>query len=472
MDGEGVSHIDGLAVFIPYTLIGEIVKVQVIQIKKRFAIAKVIKVIKPVDRRVKPICGQFYKCGGCDLMHIDYAFHDEIKISKLANCLKKTAKIEPKIDDMVKAGGIYGYRNKIQLPFAKINNKIRVGYFMQDTHKVIPFDKCYLQDDWADNIINLFLEYADRKGLSVYNEKNGEGLLRHIILRKINEVVSIVVVINGDFLPEINEFITELNSNGVKFNLHLNFNKNATNVITGKTFKLLYGKDSMECDINNIKFSLHPESFMQVNTEVAKVLYNRINTELSKMNKPIVIEGYSGIGLLSNVISGNVKKIISVEIIEKAVENAKELALINGNADKIINICADAVKAIPLIMEGIRLRNFDRLITGVNLKEVEKKKLNEIISVEKSALNRTEKCLIDPELVVLVDPPRKGCDSEILNAILKASPDKIMYISCNPSTLARDLAVLLNHYRIDSVTPYDMFPLTSHVETLVCLGRM
>lgn len=456
MDGEGVARHDGKVVFIPYTLVGEYVKCKTAFVNKNFARAKVIKVLEESSNRIAPICKQFFQCGGCSMMHLCDSEYDRVKVENLANCLRKIAKIEPNIKPLVKVGSPYAYRNKIQLPIGKINDKIVVGYYQEKSHKLVPFNKCYLHGEWAEEIIAIFVKFANENKLSVYDETSGKGLLRHLVLRKIGKTVSIVIVINGNELPFYNKLVYMLS--GIAFNLHININRKQTNVITSEHYRLLYGKQTIEEELNGIKLSLSPASFMQINTNVAVEIYNTLKKRLAKIGNAVVIEGYSGIGILSNMLAEDCLGIVSVEIVKEAVSDAEKMIKVNNNQDKILPLCGDAAQLIPLIAQAFRLGNTEQLEDNVAFDKGKLEQLNSFINGENI-------------LVSVIDPPRKGCDSIVLESLITAQPDFIYYISCNPSTLARDVAQLSVKYDVIDVTPFDMFPLTASLESLVELRK-
>lgn len=435
MNGEGVAKADGIVIFVPQTMVGEKVLAEITAIKKSFAIAKVIKIIEPSQYRVIPECKICFKCGGCEMLHIDYNHQLEIKKQNVKNCIDKECRIDSKVDDVVASPKRVGYRNKIQLPVTRQNNQVVAGYFAQDSHKVIPFctqnqeGKCLLNDEAMQGIITSFLNYVAKFNISTYDETNHKGLIRHLVIRKVGDKFAVCVVANGKTLPRYKEFIADLQAKGYDFSLYLSPNERKTNVIMGDEVITLFGEKVLKCNTLGVNYYVSPQSFMQINDDVRDMIYSRVGEIIENSNIDNVIDAYSGIGIMSNIFARYAKKVYAIEIVKQAVDDAKILAKANGNENKIVNICGDCAKELPAV----------------------------ISKLDKS--------------IVVIDPPRKGCDKAVLDSIIKAGPTKIIYISCNPATLARDLKLLSDTYSIDSITPYDMFPQTKHVETLVVLSK-
>ncbi|MDE6276389.1 MAG: 23S rRNA (uracil(1939)-C(5))-methyltransferase RlmD [Clostridia bacterium] len=430
MDGEGVARVDGVVVFISGTLIGETVKAQITQVKKNFCFAKVIKILVPSVDRVEPECKICFKCGGCENLHIKYQKQLEIKRLHVKNCLEKQCKREFCVDPTVASPKRVGYRNKIQVPIAYQDGKLVGGYFAPNSHKVVAFCKqgesgnCLLNSDGMQDILDVFLNYMAQEGISPYDEITHSGLVRHLVIRKVDCKFAICAVINGNSLPRYNRLITMLNALNIQFSLYISPNTRRTNVILGEKVVTLYGEDSLQGEALGVKYLVSPQSFMQINDEVRDMIYSRVGEIIKDSGIDNVIDAYSGIGIMSNLFAKYANKVYAIEIVPQAIANSQVLAKLNGNSDKIINICGDCAQELPRV----------------------------VASLDKS--------------IVVLDPPRKGCDIAVLNALLSALPDEIIYVSCNPATLARDAQFLLEKYEPASITPYDMFPNTKHVETL------
>lgn len=435
MDGEGVAKVDGMVLFVPGTLVGETVKAQITQVKKSFCFAKVIKILVASGDRVEPSCKICFKCGGCETLHIDYARQLEIKRLHVKNCLERECKREFAIDNTVASPRQIGYRNKIQAPISCQDGKLVGGYFAPNSHKVVPFCRqgeggsCLLNSDGMQAILDLFLDYMSQEGISAYDESKHSGLVRHLVIRKVDGKYAICAVLNGNSLPKSDRLISMLNKLGIEFSLYISPNTRRTNVIMGEKVVTLCGNDALQGEALGVKYLVSPQSFMQINDDVRDMIYSKVGEIIKDSGIPNVIDAYSGIGIMSNIFAKYADKVYAIEIVPQAIANSKVLAQLNGNGDKIINICGDCAQELPKVVSRL-----------------------------------------DKSIVVL-DPPRKGCDGAVLKALLSALPDKIIYVSCNPATLARDVNVLLESYEPVSITPYDMFPNTKHVESLVCLER-
>lgn len=433
MNGEGIARIDNTVVFVPSVLKGERAWVEITDVKKNFAFAKVIKLLEASSDRVNPPCRICYKCGGCEMLHIAYPAQLEIKRANVKNCLDKELKSDVEVNETVPSPDVYGYRNKIQLPIAIVDGKICAGFFAPNTHKVIPFiregedGKCLLNDEGMQKIISTFLTFVKENNISVYDERLHKGLIRHLVIRRVGESYAVCAVINGKSLPSYKSFVAKLKSSGYCFSLYISVNEKRTNVIMGEKTVTLYGEDKVRGNALGVTYEVSPLSFMQVNDKVRDLIYSKVGEIIKNSGIDNVIDAYSGIGIMSNIFARYAKKVYAIEIVPEAIEDAKKLAALNGNSDKIVNICGDCAKELPPL----------------------------ITSLGKS--------------VVVIDPPRKGCDKAVLEAMLTARPTEIIYVSCNPATLARDLRILSEGYSIESVTPYDMFPNTKHVETLAVL---
>ena len=435
MDGEGVARVDGFVLFVQGALIGESVKVQITQVKKSFCFAKVIKLLIASNDRVTPACKICFKCGGCEMLHIDYDKQLEIKRQNVKNCLEKQCKREFAVDKTVASPKKIGYRNKIQVPISYQEGKLVGGYFAPNSHSIVPFCKqsesgsCLLNSDGMQEILDVFLDYMDNQCITAYDERLHSGLARHIVIRKVDGKFAICVVINGSSLPKYDDLITRLKSLEIEFSLYISPNTRRTNVIMGEKVITLKRDVSMQGEALGVKFLVSPQSFMQINDEVRDMIYSRVGELIRDSGISNVIDAYSGIGIMSNIFAKYADKVYAIEIVPQAIANSQVLANLNGNSDKIINICGDCAEELPKIV---------------------------------SRLSKS---------IVVLDPPRKGCDTAVLSALLSALPDQIIYVSCNPATLARDVNLLLEKYEPASITPYDMFPNTKHIETLICLKR-
>lgn len=432
-EGSGVGHYDGIAVFVPNTAINDVIECHIIKTKKNYAIGKIKNIIKASKDRIIPDCGVFSKCGGCAFRHIDYQAECKIKEQRVSDAFLRIGHLNVKPEPMLGAENTDRYRNKAQFPVRQDKNGIHIGFFAPNSHRVIDCKDCLLQPWEFSKILKVFENWIKKYNITVYSEETHKGLLRHIYIRKAFGTNQIMVcsVINGHNLPKKDELISELLkiSDNI-MSIALNENTNDSNVILGKVTKTLWGKDFIEDILCGIKVRISPLSFYQVNRQQAEVLYKKA-AEYANLNKSeTLLDLYCGAGTIGLSMAKNAKKVIGVEIIPEAVEDAKINAEING-IDNAEFICGDAPEAARILKE----RN------------------------------------IKPD-VIIVDPPRKGCAEDLLETINQMNPKRLVYVSCDPATLARDCKILNEKgYVIQKATPVDMFPRTSHVETVVLMSK-
>lgn len=421
MDGEGIARIDGKVVFIPYTIKGERVRAVVKQVRSRYAVASVIKVLDSSPHRVSPSCPHYFKCGGCDTMHIDGEYRREILLGELKNNLKKIAGIDYTPSVFVSGGS--GLRNKISMPFGFADGRVVAGLYRQNTHTVESVD-CAACGPRSKQIAETVCEFANAKRLSAYDGRTGKGLLRHIVLREADRV-SATLVINAERF-DCEDELASLLPEYCDFFISPNTARN--NVILGETVRLVKGNARLSVNVCGVRAELSPLSFFQVNDEIRDRLYAAAIGEISS---PELIDLYSGIGITSNLAAKKCRRVTAVECVPQAVADADRTAEINGNREKTVNICG----AVEDVLGGLRV---DGKVTDV-----------------------------------LVDPPRKGCDGAVMRAIADISPNRVIYISCNHATMCRDIKLLsdLNSYTLAKCELFDMFPNTHHTETLCVLER-
>lgn len=449
-NGEGVVKDGDFTVFVPYTLPNEKIKYKVLKVKKNVVFAKVVEVYTPAEERVRPACAVYEKCGGCQLQHLKYKLQLKLKSKIVKECFSKIAFMNVSVPMTERSELEYGYRNKLQLPVRAENFGCEIGFFAQGSHRIVPINSCPIQPEWCTRIIKAVKKYVKMNNVSVYSDKVGFGLLKHVVVRAVDGRLLITFVINGDTLPHVNELIGVLKEYFNDFSLFVNINKLGNNVILGDRFICLFGKDKVLTSDCGIKYEIGPESFMQVNDNVRRRIYQEAVKIASVDDETVVIDAYSGAGMLTAIFAQRAKKAIGIEIIKEAVDCADSLKKINGLWSKMENICAPCEEALP-----------------------------EILAREKSSAGKT---------VLVLDPPRQGVDEKLINVIKEVKPQKIVYISCSPQTLARDVGLLTDTlkregsdlikneepnpiYELIEVKPYDMFPQTKHVETLVCLSK-
>lgn len=455
--GEGVGKLDNFTIFVEGALEGETVKIKIVKVNKNFAFGKLLNIVKSSEHRINPICSIYNRCGGCQLQQLSYEAQLEFKKNRVKDCLERIGKLrtvsgedvtgsvseslganEVGMSQSYKAAVLHDtigmenpwrYRNKVQLPVGEYDGNKVIGFYSPRSHNIIDMDICHIQHEVGDKVISIFKDWLKKYNISVYNEETDSGLVRHIMVRKAFNTgeVMVVIVTSNEKLPYKEEIIHKLCSEieGLK-SIIQNINKEKTNIIMGKKCITLWGKTSIVDNIGRFKFDISPLSFFQVNPVQTEVLYNKALEYAALNGSEVVFDAYCGAGTISLFLSQKAKKVYGVEIIPEAIENAKENAAQNGvtNAEFIVG---KAEEVIPeLISSGVRAD------------------------------------------VVVVDPPRKGCEKSLLEAIAKMAPDRIVYVSCDPGTLARDLAILNDlGYETVMIQPVDMFPQTAHVETVV-----
>lgn len=436
-EGEGVAKIDdNYPIFVEGALAGEKVKVKIVKVKKKFAYGKIVEILEKSPNRVEKKCTHKIS-GGCNLQHYSYDAQLDFKFNRVKECISRIGKIDDSIVEFpIGMQNPDKYRNKVQLPIGINNGEISIGFFAARSHDIVDMESCIIQDEVADKVISLTKNWIKEFGVKVYNV-NGEyyekGILRHIMVRrgfKTNEVM-VVLVTNGRELPHKDEFIKTITENveGIK-SIIQNVNSNKTNVILGNENITLWGEDTISDYIDEFKFNISPESFFQVNPVQTEALYGKALEYAKLTGNETVIDAYCGTGTITLFLSKMAKKVYGVEVIDTAIENAKKNAEFN-NVKNVEFIVGESEVIIPQLIND-----------GVNAD------------------------------VIMLDPPRKGCDIKLLEAITSVDVKKIVYVSCDPSTLARDLAIMEQKgYKTIAVQPVDMFPHTPHIENVALLVK-
>ena len=435
--GEGIAKIDGITIFIDQAIKGEKIKIKILKVQTNFAYGKILEILEKSNNRTEEECTTYKRCGGCNLRHIKYEETLNIKKAVVENCMYKALKREVKVNDVIGMKNPLYYRNKLQYPVGidKEQNVI-MGVYSSRTHNIIPTEECFIQNKECQIIANDIFKFIKQNNISAYNEETLKGTVRHIIIRigvKTNEVLVTLVLNDNNFKKEkeLVEFLTEKHKN-IK-SIVKNFNTKNTNVILGEKTEVIYGDGYIYDILGDYKFKISPLSFYQVNPIQTEILYNTaINNvgagPVSTRQDDIALDLYCGIGTIGIFASKYFKKVYGIEIVEQAIEDAKHNAKIN-NIDNTEFFAGDVEEVLPKIIE---------------------------------------KDNIKPN-VVFVDPPRKGLDKKTVGVLQELKPSKIIYISCNPATLARDISLLEEKYELKTVQPVDMFPFTSHVECVAAL---
>ena len=434
--GVGIGKYEGFTVFVEGGLIQDKVKVRINKSKKNYAVGNIVEIIEKSPFRVDRICSDDLKdCGGCQIQELDYNKQLELKTNEVKQVISRIGKLENvEIHETIGMQSPCRYRNKAQFPIQNINGSTAIGFYKKKSHDVIPTDMCVIQHDINDKIIKIIKTYIQAYNVSIYNETTHTGVLRHLVTKvgfTTNEVM-VVLVANGTNLPHLNELASVLKENILGFKtLVLNVNKAKTNVILGKENKVIYGNGKINDYIGDLVFEISPLSFFQVNPVQTEVLYNKALEYAELKENDTVFDIYCGIGSISLFLAQKATKVYGIEIVEDAIKDAKINAKLN-NLNNVEFYVGKAEEVVPKMYSEGKTAN-----------------------------------------VVVVDPPRKGCDEKVLDTIVSMKPDRVVYVSCNPSTLARDLAYLDERgYKCVEIQPVDMFPHTMHVETVAKLRRI
>lgn len=434
-EGKGVVKLEGFTIFTEGGTLGDKVNIKILNVKKKYAIGKTIEIVEPSKYRVKEICSISDICGGCQLQGLDYKKQLELKNNIVLNSLKRISELENvNIRDIIGMDNPYNYRNNVQIPVGLDNGKTAIGFYKRGSHEIADIQNCSIQHHIANEVVKVMREYVEEFNVEPYDTKTGRGLLRHIIVRNSfkTEDAMVVLVINGKKIPNESQLIEKLKDRIPKLkSVILNFNTKKTNLVMGPKSKTIFGSKRIVDYIGDLEFHLSAESFFQVNPVQTEILYNSALKYADLNGTETVFDIYCGIGTISLFLSQQAKRVYGIESVPQAVKDAKENAKIN-EIDNVEFHAGKAEELLPkLYEEGIKAD------------------------------------------VVVVDPPRKGCEPEVLDTIIKMKPQRVVYVSCNPSTLARDLKILSeNGFEVSEVQPVDMFPHTMHVECVTLMSRV
>ena len=426
-EGKGVIKTVYGVIFVDALLLGEEAEIEVTYARNGVSYGKIKRLISKSPERINPLCPISTSCGGCVFQNATYDYELRYKKHKVEEDLKRIGHLENiKVNDVIRMDDPTHYRNKIQVPFGKDRNKVVYGFYKANSHKIIPLSECNIEDQKASPILKDIAFLMEKYRIEPYDEDRRTGIIRHVLIRTsyLTKEVMVVIVANADTFPGRNNFVKDLTIAHPEIStLIYNINKRDTNVILGEQEKVLFGKGYIVDSILGIKFNVSSKSFFQVNPIQVSKLYSYA-LESAKLNKnDILLDAYAGVGTIGLIAASKVKHVDSIELVKSAVINARN----NAKENKIDNI--NVIEADCTVYINKELPHYD---------------------------------------VVIMDPPRKGSTPEFLNALMKIKPSRIIYISCEPSTLARDLAILSECYDIQDVQPVDMFPRSFHVET-VCL---
>ncbi|WP_307986679.1 23S rRNA (uracil(1939)-C(5))-methyltransferase RlmD [uncultured Veillonella sp.] len=425
--GEGVGRYEGFTVFVPFALPGERISARITLVKKNYAVGALVEILKPAPYRVEPTCPVYGTCGGCQLQHVTYEEQLRLKTQKVRDIMERIGKTNPDlVQPALGPDNPWHYRNKMQIPVGADSAKGAVlGFYAMGSHDIVPCTNCAIQNDGNNQIVAVCERLIRETGLMPYNEVTAEGMIRHIIGRIGEKGWMVIIVSTAKTLPQAEYWVSEIRKNLPQVtSIVLNHNPRKTNIIMGRDCTLLWGDETIRDTIDDLKFRLSPHSFFQVNPEQTLVLYKKALEFANLTGEETVIDAYCGTGTISLFLAKQAKHVIGIEIVEPAIVDAKANAERNGITN-VEFIAADAAKEMPnLVKRGVKAD------------------------------------------VVVFDPIRAGCKEEVLKAAASMKPKHMVYVSCNPASMARDIVVLRGlGYEVETVQPVDMFPMTAHVET-------
>ena len=434
-NGEGIGRIDGYTVFVEGALPGEKISVLIVKVKKNYGYGKLMEILEVSPERREPMCPVAKQCGGCQLQHLSYEAELAYKTREVKDVMERIGGIRNvEVKPALGMENPWRYRNKAQFPVGRGKDGCAIGFYAKRSHRIVDTDQCFLQNACNDEIIGIVRAFLNEFNIPLYDEEKHKGLVRHILTRigRNSGEIMVCIVINGKKLPNSDILVERLKAVEGVVSIVLNVNKEKTNVILGQKIITLWGKDTITDSIDGIEFEISPLSFYQVNPIQTEVLYGKAVELAGLKGEETVLDLYCGIGTISLFFARKAKKVFGVEIVPEAIADAKKNAARNGITNAEFAVGA-AEEVIP-------------------------------------RLYKEEGITAD---IVVVDPPRKGCDEKLLETILQISPEKIVYVSCNPATWARDLAVLKEGgYELKEVQPVDQFSHSVHVEVVTCLQRV
>ena len=434
-EGNGVGRLDGMAVFVPGAAVGDTLQVRIVKILKNYAFGKIEELVVPSKDRIIPDCPCFSQCGGCSFRHISYKAELEAKRRRVEDAIQRIGGFDRfPVPPVVGAAKINRYRNKAQLPIgADRDGRGIMGFYALHSHRIVPIEDCPLQPKVFAQAVASVKQWMEEYKVPVYHEESHSGLLRHLYLREASATGALMVCLvgNGDELPHSGELVKRLREDlPCLESVVFNSNREKTNVILGKRCQALWGKDGIVDHLCGLSFFLSPLSFYQVNRDQAEILYRLAGEYASLQKEDTVLDLYCGTGTIGMTMASKAGKVIGVEVVPEAIEDAKANAVRN-DVKNIEFICGDSAQAVQMLRK------------------------------------RGER-----PTVVVVDPPRKGCGLPVLEHIVEIAPRKIIYVSCDPATLARDLKLLVKAgYCLQTLAPVDLFPRTAHVETVALLEK-
>ncbi len=429
VEGAGIGRCEGMTVFVPRALPGETVTAQIIKVTKSYAVGRLMQLHKAAEGRIQPFCPAFEQCGGCTLQHLRYEDQLEYKRRYIRECFRRIGGMEIELPEIVPSANTSAYRNKAAFPVGEADGAIEAGFFAPRSHRLVVAD-CGIQISALNDIKNAVVGWARQQGIKAYDEERDTGTLRHIVVRQTSDggIMAGIVVrrkVDEGSLVKALRIVPDIKS------IVLNFNREKGNAILGPESKVIFGDAYITERYEDLEFRAGLTSFLQVNHPQSAKLYDMALDWAGISKSDVVFDLFCGIGTISLLAAKRAKAVLGIEYVEEAVENARDNARLNG----IANAQFLAGDAAQLIGQGIR-------------------------------------AVGNPDIVIL-DPPRKGCDKELIDSIVQAAPREIVYVSCDPATLARDAALLCSGgYEVKAVRGIDMFPHTTHVESVVLMSRV
>ena len=429
-EGQGVAHVEGCAVFLPNAIAGERYIIRIEKAAKTWAAGKIVEILEKSPHRLQRECPISSSCGGCDFWQMDYEEETRLKAERVRTALNRIGGENLQDMPILSAPTCYGYRNKAQYPVASKKGRVFTGFYKAGTHQVVENDRCLILPEESDRVRKLVVDYVNHYRISAYDETTHKGLLRHIYVRKgaVSGQILVCLAINGRKIPHSEDLVQRLKTVPGFTTLVLSVNTKKTNTVLGDEEIVLYGPGYIEDTLCGLKFRLSPRSFYQINHHQAQRLYEAAIAQAEITKDDLVLDLYCGVGTITLCMAKVAGRVIGVEVVGQAVVDARENAKRNG-IDNAEFFCGDAGQAaLELERQGVR-----------------------------------------PDVVV-VDPPRKGLNSDAIEALCRFAPRRIVYVSCDPATLARDVAPLKERgYVLKNAQAADLFPRCSHVESIVCL---
>ncbi len=433
--GEGIGRIDNFTLFVPESVAGDTLEVKILKIKKSYGHAKQQKIIVPSEARQTPPCKFYSRCGGCNLQHMTYTHQLAYKTKKVREALRRIGGFEQiQVNETLGMDDPFHYRNKAQFPVGEQDGKLAIGFYSPRSHAIIDMDNCLIQHPINQEIIQKIRDYGTQSNVKPYDEATHKGILRHIVTKigfNTGEIM-VCLVINGKRLPHQDQLIESLKSIPGMTSIVVNSNMEKTNVILGDKTETIWGEPHIHDTIADLRFEISPLSFYQVNPVQTNVLYDRVLAFCGLSGTETVLDIFCGIGTISLFLARKAKHVYGIEIVPEAVQDAQRNAAQNDITNTTF-LCGDAEAELTRMVED----------TGIHAD------------------------------VIVIDPPRKGCDEALLAAIATIKPERLVYVSCDPATLARDLKILCaDGFVVEEVQPVDMFSQSVHVETVVLLSRV